>query len=214
MTKGTAFDRIRADTVTNDLLSLYEHTTEDNDYTDSPFQYSHIRCNYFERKEFSDVHQRMHNSLSYFHLNCRGLLSNWDSFYDVMCQLNNDSFSFDCIGTSENYQTLGDTRLSLNGYHDIIARCRDDGSRGSVGLFLKNNINFKIRDNISVFMPHVFESLFAEIISQSEKPTQFLGSYIYHIPYPELTWTFFRVLFFISWTLSIKNTNIVLLWAM
>jgi len=46
-----------------------------------------------------------------------------------MCQLNSDSFSFDCIGISENYQTLGDTGLSLNGYHDIITRCRDDGPK-------------------------------------------------------------------------------------
>jgi len=51
-----------------------------------------------------------------------------------MCQLNSNSFSFGCIGISENYQTLDDTRLSLNGYHDIITRCQDDGLRGGVSL--------------------------------------------------------------------------------
>ena len=171
MISGIPFDQIRAGTATHDLISLYEDTTEDNDYNDSPFQYSHIKCDYFEPEEFSDVHQHMHSTLSYFHINCRGLLSNWDSFYDLMCQLNNDSFLFDCIGISENYRTLSDARLSLNGYHDIITRCRDDGPRGGVGLFLKDNINFKIRDDISVFIPHVFESLFVEIIPQSGKNT-------------------------------------------
>ena len=106
-----------------------------------------------------------------FHINCTGLLSNWDSFYDLMCQWNNDSFSFDRIGIRENYQTLGDTRLSLNGYHDSINLSRDDGPRGGVGLFLKDNINFKILEDISVFMPHVFESLFVEAIPTQKTPT-------------------------------------------
>ena len=154
VTNGTSFDQIREDAVTDDLISLYEDTTEDNDYTDSPFQYNHIRCDYFKPKISSNVHQHMHNSLSYFHINYRGLLSSWDSFYDLMSQLNNDSFSFDCIGISENDQTLCDTRLSLNGYHNITTRYRDHGPRGGVGLFLKDN--FKIRDDSGVFIPHVF----------------------------------------------------------
>jgi len=111
-------------------------------------------------------------------------------FFDLMCQLNSNSFSFDCIDISENYQTLGDTRLSLNGYHDIIARCRGDGPRGGVGLVLKDNINFKIRDDISVFITHVFEFYMYKLYRSLKKPNidQIL---------PELTWTFFRVLFLI-----------------
>ena len=45
----------------------------------------------------------------------------------------------------------------------------NDGERSSVGRFLKGNIHFRIRDDISVFIPHIFESLYVEIISQSEE---------------------------------------------
>ena len=68
-------------------------------------------------------------------------------------------------------------RISLPGYHNLIARCREDGSRGGVGLFIKENINYKIREDPSIFIPHVFESLFVEIENQMEE-MQYLVSYI------------------------------------
>ena len=92
-------------------------------------------------------------------------------FSDLLCDLHNDTFAFDLIGISEVYRCEFDSRLTLPGYHDLITRCRDDGSRGGVGLFIKDNINFKIRDDISVFIPHVFESLFIEMKTKSRKNT-------------------------------------------
>ena len=68
----------------------------------------------------------------------------------------------DVIGVTEVYRCDFDTRLTLPGYHELITRVREDGSRGGVGLFIKNEINYKIRDDLSVFIPHVFESLLIE----------------------------------------------------
>ena len=48
VTSGISFDQIRAGIVIHKLISLYEDTTEDNDYNDSPFIYSHIKCKQFE----------------------------------------------------------------------------------------------------------------------------------------------------------------------
>ena len=50
-------------------------------------------------------------------------------------------------------------------------RCRDDGARGGVGLFSRENINFIIREDISVFTPHIFESIFIEINNPTGKNT-------------------------------------------
>ena len=54
-------------------------------------------------------------------------------------------------------------RISLPGYQNLIARCREDGPRGGVGLFIKETSNCKIREDLSVFIPHVFESLLVEL---------------------------------------------------
>lgn len=55
-------------------------------------------------------------------------------------------------------------------------RTRPDSIRGGVGLFIKEGIDFQIRDDLSVFIPHVYESLFIEITSNSpHKPTHVVG---------------------------------------
>ena len=107
--------------------------------------------------------------MSYFHLNCRGLSSNWDSFNNLLCDLHDDTFNFDFIGISEIFNNTGDLRLNLSGYHKLISRCREDGPRGGVGLFIREHINIIIREDISVFIPHVFESVFVEIVHQSAR---------------------------------------------
>ena len=51
----------------------------------------------------------------------------------------------------------------MPGYHNLINCTRNDDNRGGVGLFACENITFNVRDDLSVFIPHIFESLFIEI---------------------------------------------------
>ncbi len=106
---------------------------------------------------------------SYFHLNCRGLSSNWDSFYSLLCELQSDKFNFDVIGISEIFTTTDDMCLKLPGYHDWLSRCHDDGPRGGIGLFIRDSKDYKIREDLNVFILHIFESLFVEIIKKSSR---------------------------------------------
>jgi hypothetical protein len=133
---------------------------------DSPFSQLVNDCDYYEPKQFHDKFSEIRKLTSYFHLNCRSLSSNWDSFRDLLCELHGDSFSFDFIGISEVFNCDKDSRLALPGYHNIITRCRNNRNGGGVGLFVKDTFDFKIRNDLSVFVPHVFESLFIEIISK------------------------------------------------
>ena len=73
------------------------------------------------------------------------------------------------MGVSEAFRCDLDQRLNLPGYHNPIIRSRTDGIRGGVGLFIKDSFQFKIREDLSIFNAHVFESLFVEVASQSSK---------------------------------------------
>ena len=55
---------------------------------------------------------------------------------------------------------------------------------GWVGLFIKESINYKIQEDSSVFLPHVFEYLFVEIEIKWEE-MQYLVSYIDRTLNPE-----------------------------
>jgi len=154
-----------------DLVSLYELNEDAADTTDndSPFKLGNGACTYYEPNEFQTQACNMKEPLSFFHLNCRGLSANWESFRNLICSLHGDSFSFDLIGISEIYKCSEDSRLSLPGYHKLISRCREDGPRGGVGVFIKEKLNYIIREDISVFIPHIFESIFIEIVNKSER---------------------------------------------
>ncbi len=157
---------------TYDLISLCQNAEDDLTDNDCPFQYGQHSCDYYEPGEFRsmiDTNSLYDNVTSYFHLNCSGLSSNWDSFRSLLYELHNDKFNFDIIGISEIFRTSGDMRLKLPGYHDLLLRCRDDGPRGGVGLFIRDSIDFKTREDLSVYIPNILESLFVEIINKSSR---------------------------------------------
>lgn len=147
--------------------------------TDSPFSQSNATCDYYDQDEFRNASKSFQKSISLFHLNCRSLSANWESFHELVCELHRDTFCFDVIGISEVFKCDRDQRLKLPGFHELITRTRDDDNRGGVGLFIKDNINFKVRDDLSVFIPHVFESIFIEISNGSNSLSKNIVGIIY-----------------------------------
>ena len=167
-----SLDQIR-DSTEFDLLKTYEINSDDS--IDSPFN-EMSTSKYYYPDQFREMLNQLTNTSSYFHLNCRGLSNNWDSFRELLLELHTKQFSFDFIGISELWRCAGDSRLHLPGYTKLISRNRDDDSRGGVGLYVKDNINFTLRNDLSVFIPHVFESLFIEISSNSKScPNKIIG---------------------------------------
>ena len=66
--------------------------------------------------------------------------------------------------------------FNITGYHCLQFQTRsdtDDG-RGGVGLFINSNFTYVKRDDLSVFIPHVIESVFFEI-QINERKTIIVG---------------------------------------
>ena len=161
------------------MISIYQDADDDITDTDSPFHLCEFGSNYYETHQFTDMIRSNYSDINYnctshFHLNCRGLSSNWDSFKQLILDTSCDGFKFDYIGISECFKTHDDPRLHLPGYQPLISRCREDSPRGGVGLFIRDNVHFKIRDDLSVFIPHVIETVFVEIVNKSSK-NQIIG---------------------------------------
>ena len=97
---------------------------------DSPFHYINKNgCNYYESFQFSNLIDIMHSSISYFHLNCRGLSSNWKSFRNSFLNFKTLNSLLILFGMSEVYHCENDQRLVLPRYHGLITRCRVNGSK-------------------------------------------------------------------------------------
>ena len=88
MIDNISLDRIGTDDAYN-LTSLYEQhmDTEESAANDSPFQFGNGKCDYCEATQFGKLSSQFKDSLSFFHFNCRGLSANWESFCNLICDM-------------------------------------------------------------------------------------------------------------------------------
>ena len=152
--------------ITSDLASVYNMDNNADYENDSLLQSLPCKSEYVQPCELAKTMKYSDAQLSCFHLNCRGLVSNWSSFNDL---LNNIDNHFHFIGVSECFKIHNDPKIKIPGYHEVLCKNRNDSSRGGVALFVSERYDFKSRDDLSVFIPHVFESLFVEIILPGRK---------------------------------------------
>ena len=121
----------------------------------------------------------MYTNISLFCINCQSLNSHWDDFNHLLCGLSNESFSFDVIGITDIFQIYKDINYEIYGYQPLLynARPKENGPRGGVSIYVRDHIKYNNRPDISVFIPHVFESLFIEIyVPVNSKQTVIIGN--------------------------------------
>ena len=72
---------------------------------------------------------------------------------------------FDFIGLTEVFKIYDDFNYSIQGYHYIEFNTRDDADdgHGGVGIYVNSDMSYCRRDNLSIFIPHVIETLFIEV---------------------------------------------------
>ena len=119
-------------------------------------------CNYHFQDSFVKECKHLNikeNSLSLLHQNIRSLPRNFTNFESYLSTLNLD---FSIIGLTETW--VNDNTYSLydlEGYSSSF-KYRTNRSGGGVSLFIKNGINFNVREDLSVVSQHM-ECIFIEI---------------------------------------------------
>jgi len=142
-----SLDQVQVDNRYN-FKPLYQSMDCLDENGDSPYGQGNQDCKYYEPYQLSQMIECTKIALSSFHLNCRSSSSNWDAFYNILCDLDNKEFSFDVIGVSEVFRVNRNPRIVLTGYHNIITRCR--------GLFIKDSIIFLKLGKTWVYSFHMF----------------------------------------------------------
>ncbi len=149
-----------------DLSELYNNEFSNDDVIGSPYNIIDNTCEYYEPNNVKELLAHENNSLSMFCLNTQGLRAHWDSFTNLIDSMNSDTStnSFDIIGITELY-SMSQNECSLNGYHPIEFRTRNDTtqSRGGVAIYIRENLQYSFREDLSIFIPHIFESIFIEV---------------------------------------------------
>ena len=99
-------------------------------------------------------------NFSIMHLNARSLLKNLDQLNLMLGSLKK---SFSVIGISETWLTDCTAELvNITGY-SFISNHRKSKTGGGVGIYLRNNLQYKLLNECKLSDPEVIESLFVEI---------------------------------------------------
>ena len=85
--------------------------------------------------------------------------------YQLIYNMTTDHCRFDFIGLTEVFKFHDDFNYSIQGYHSIESNTRDnsDDGHGGVGIYVNSDLSYCRRDDLSIFIPHVIETLFIEV---------------------------------------------------
>ena len=98
---------------------------------------------------------------SILHLNARCLLKNLDQLHLILKNLNR---AFSVLGVSETWLTDSTSEIvNITGYN-FVSNHRKSKIGGGVGIYLQNDIEYKILKECKFFDSEVIESIFVEII--------------------------------------------------
>jgi len=146
-----------ADTLDWDALNLIDQINQDDDLTAeyiNPLNLLNINNNYHDTDQITKEFNK--NQLNIIHLNIHSLA---DKFDKLKLFLSNFTNKPDIILLCETF--LNDKNKDLYNMDDysFIEKHRTIKLCGGVGIYIKNDINHKMLDEISTFKEGEFESL-------------------------------------------------------
>jgi exonuclease III len=145
-------------------LEVDDNHSDSNDLIDNCMYHTPDSIKHLQILKDTDY---QHNvaKLALLTLNCQSLKAHWEAFTYLIHQIEMSGLRPDIIGITEVFKTPPNLNLDMNGYQPLITKTRpnENDNRGGVGMFIKEGITSIPRPDLSVFIPHVIETLFVEI---------------------------------------------------
>ncbi len=165
-------------TMNNDTLVelLNEQKDTKNENTPvNPFELMDINNDYYDTDELNALITKQ-IKIKVIHLNIRSLAKKYDQ---LKLFLTNSNFEPDVILLCETHlNERNDKMYPLNNYQ-FISNCRKEKKGGGVGIYIKNDLSFKIRDDIAINKECIYESIFIETLNENKR---FIVGEIYRPP--------------------------------
>ena len=117
----------------------------------------------------------------------QSLPSKFSEFTDLLSQFPPDKTP-DVVCIQETWKIIDNSFFPLINYHPLETNTRQVSRGGGVGIYVKENLSFKVLKNYSIFYERIFESLFVEITFENGKKI-IVGSVYCPPKAPGLTFT-------------------------
>ena len=162
-----------------DLNDIMETSNSDNDNIDNPLQLLNIESKYYDIENIKDsIPTDIKFKYKTIHINIKSLPDKHDKLKLFLHRLKDADVTIDFILLCETFLTSRNADLyEIPGYK-FIHKSRSILNCGGVGMYKREGIHFKIRNDLSLFYEGEFESIFIE--TSCDRPS-IIGE-IYRIP--------------------------------
>ena len=131
-------------------------------------------CKYYDMEEF--IHEFSHEprKFSTFSFNIRSLPGNWIELQDLITGVNKGTFKFAVVAVQEVWNVPPNASYNLPGYKPFYYKIRDpsglnSNAGGGVGLWVDDELEYEEIKELSIFVPHFFESQFIKVKTSNTK---------------------------------------------
>ena len=139
-----------------------EKDTEYGDQIDNEFDQT-LTCQYFSCDEFVDAKIEAQKNFSILHLNIHSIQLHIEELRVLLHALN---YKFDVIAISESkLKDEPKIDITLPGFHPPYSK-PTEAEKGGTILYISDNLNFKPRKDLEIYVSKELESCFVEIINK------------------------------------------------
>ena len=164
-----------------DLKYLYERTTQYENIKTNPFNLADINSHYYDVNDIlPDKFSHNNFQCKVLHLNIQGLSSKFDQLQTLLSELSDAHVEIDYFFLlCKTFVNDDNTHLFKLPNYNFIYKNRKIKSKGGVAIYIRYNIQYNLREDLSIFIEGEFESIFIESINNDQ--TSIVGE-IYRIP--------------------------------
>jgi len=143
-----------------------------------------INSQFYDTASFIDTFKNTKSPV-FLNLNVQSLMSKFDKLKSFVLNLTNNGVTIDLIAMQETWCIKNPKLLTLPGFQPLIFTNRCKGRGGGVGFYIRDGLNYTLKDNLSPFKDKIFESITLDISYPHNNNTKhFLATSIYRSPTP------------------------------
>ena len=157
-----------------DLRKCLDNLNKSNDDpNDNPLTTMGINSQYYEIDSFNKLRDTLtgknNEQLIALHINIQSLSAKYDQLINLINELKTNHISLDFILICETFLNKYNKELFQIPGYKLVSRNRINMTRGGVGIYIKDTIQFKRRSDLDIFVEGEFESVFIETTSTTRK---------------------------------------------
>lgn len=101
------------------------------------------------------------------HLNIHSLPSKFSQLKEIISRFRDIQINMHCIMLCETFLTNNNHAFYTIPGYNLVCRNRQTGTRGGVAMYIRDDLNYISRDDISINIDGIFESIFVEVHSKN-----------------------------------------------